>query len=64
MKNLIYILIFGLIFLLTKDTHREIKKKDQLSYKLEYYDNARVLRINLKKQKFYLVIDFRKKYIA
>ena len=64
MRNLIYILIFGLIFLITKYTHSEIKKKDQLSYKLEYYDNARVFRMNVENQKFYLLADFRKKRIV
>ena len=65
MKNLVYILIFGLIFLLTVNvTNNKIEKKDQLSYKLEYYDNARVYKINVEKQKFHLLADFRKKQIA
>jgi len=65
MKNLVYILIFGLIFLLTVNvTNKEIKKKAQLSYKLEYYDNSRVFRMNVEKQRFYLLADFRKKQIV
>lgn len=65
MKKIIYILIFGLLVSLTGDVTKYNKKKvNQLSYRLEFYDNARVYKMNLKNHKFYLLADFKKKHVV
>lgn len=65
MKKIIYILIFGLLFSFMGDvTKNNTEKVDCLSYSLEFYDNARVYKMNLKNNKFYLLADFRKKHIV
>jgi len=65
MKKLIYILVFGLLFSFKGDvTINEIKKVDQITYRLEFYDNARVYKMNVKKHKFYLLADFKKKSVV
>ncbi len=39
-------------------------KKIETTLSIKYYDNARIYKIDLKNNKFYLISDFKKKQIA
>jgi len=68
MKHLIFIILFIISILgftlLNNDEVKSTQNNKDIALNIRYYDNARLYRVDIKTNKFYLIGDFKKKRLV